>query len=225
MAERHVSEAATRIARQRAVLTRLDANGLPLERAEELLAELQRTHAVQQEHLAAIRAEQRLGLRDGDGVLISSQPTMIEQLAELHTQLAGSSAWAERLHRLTQVTRRILHADGASVAVREDGLCHYVDEDAIGPLWRGRLFPLKDCVSGWVMLNAAPAAIDDIWRDERVPAEAYRATFVRSVLLVPVGSGQPVAALGAYWSCVHQPTDDETLLLGRIARVLSGVLA
>ena len=75
------------------------------------------------------------------------------------------------------------------------------------------------------MLNRSPAVIPDIGKDERVPAEAYRATFVRSLLMVPVGAGEAVAALGAYWGHEHQPSDDEVLLLSRIACVLSGMMA
>lgn len=33
---------------------------------------------------------------------------------------------------------------------------HYVDEDAIAPLWKGECFPEFACISGWVMVHKSP---------------------------------------------------------------------
>jgi hypothetical protein len=49
-------------------------------------------------------------------------------------------------------------ADGATVALRDDDSCHYVDEDAVGPLWKGQRFPLTQCISGW---SAEPSRDDE----------------------------------------------------------------
>ena len=82
--------------------------------------------------------------------------------------------------------RELTGADGATFVLREGDYCFDADEDAIAPLWKGRRFPLKTCVSGWVMQNRKPALIKDIYEDPRVPAEAYRPTFVRSLAMVPI---------------------------------------
>ena len=38
--------------------------------------------------------------------------------------------------------RNLVDADGATFVLRDGGKCHYVDEGAIEPLWRGQRFPL-----------------------------------------------------------------------------------
>lgn len=44
--------------------------------------------------------------------------------------------------------RRLTGADGATFVLCDNDQCHYVDEDAIGPLWKGQRFPMTSCVSG-----------------------------------------------------------------------------
>ena len=100
--------------------------------------------------------------------------------------------------------RAALGADGVTFVLREGELCHYVEEDGIGPLWKGRKFPMESCISGWVMLNNQTAAIPDIFADPRVPHDAYRPTFVKSLMMTPVRAGSIVAALGA--ACVRWGT-------------------
>lgn len=54
-----------------------------------------------------------------------------------------------------------------------------------------------------------------VWynNDERIPVDAYRPTFVKSLLIVPVGKFRPVAAFGNYWSDEHVPTGYEISIL------------
>lgn len=112
--------------------------------------------------------------------------------------------------------RHLVGADGVTFILRQSDHCVYVEEDAIGPLWKGQRFPLERCVSGWVMLNGRPTVIPDIAVDARVPQEAYRATFVRSMAMVPVGS-PPLGAIGAYWATRHEATENELDTLKAIA--------
>jgi hypothetical protein len=49
------------------------------------------------------------------------------------------------------------------------------------------------------MLNAQTAVIEDIFADPRIPHDAYRPTFVRSLIMTPAGADSPAAAIGAYW--------------------------
>jgi two-component system CheB/CheR fusion protein len=98
--------------------------------------------------------------------------------------------------------RRLTASDGATFVLRDGDSCFYADEDAISPLWKGQRFPLAECISGWTMLNAATAAVPDIEKDPRVPLAVYRPTFVKSLVVVPVGD-PVVAAIGSYWGTEH----------------------
>jgi signal transduction histidine kinase len=113
--------------------------------------------------------------------------------------------------------RDLVAADGATFVLRDADRCFYADEDAIAPLWKGQRFPMKACVSGWVMMHAEPAVIPDIFADPRVPVEAYRPTFVKSMAMVPIRSSQPIGAIGVYWASSHRATPEEIELLQALA--------
>ena len=113
--------------------------------------------------------------------------------------------------------RRLTGCDGATFVLRDGGCCFYADEEAIAPLWKGLRFPLDACVSGWTMLHRQPAVIADIYADPRIPHEAYRPTFVRSLVMVPIRTREPIGAIGNYWAVSHQATSDEVLLLQALA--------
>jgi two-component system CheB/CheR fusion protein len=113
--------------------------------------------------------------------------------------------------------RHLTGADGVSFVLRAGDECHYLAENAIGPLWQGRRFPISTCISGWVMLNRAPAIVRDIYQDDRIPHDAYRPTFVKSLAMVPVRRDDPVGAIGLYWASLHTATADQV----QIAEVLA----
>ena len=113
--------------------------------------------------------------------------------------------------------RRLTGADGATFVLREGAYCHYADEDAISPLWKGQRFPIESCISGWAMVNRRPALVEDIYADDRIPHEAYRPTFVKSLALVPIRMVDPVGAIGNYWAASHRPTEQEVELLQALA--------
>ncbi|MBV9990971.1 MAG: GAF domain-containing protein [Alphaproteobacteria bacterium] len=100
---------------------------------------------------------------------------------------------------IRSTARAVCSSDGVSFVLRDGELCHYADEDAIGPLWKGQRFPMTSCISGWCMLNGKTAAVADVFEDPRIPHDAYRRTFVKSLVMAPTGSDTPVAALGVYW--------------------------
>jgi two-component sensor histidine kinase len=129
---------------------------------------------------------------------------------------------ARRIEDVVAVVRdnaRILAgADGVCFVLRDGELCHYVEENAIGPLWKGRKFPMSACISGWAMLNRATAVIPDIYRDSRIPYDAYRPTFVQSLVMVPVRRQDPIAAIGIYWSFRHTPDEECVRRIEALAR-------
>jgi signal transduction histidine kinase len=128
---------------------------------------------------------------------------------------------ARSVERIAEIVRgaarRMSGADGATFVLRDGEQCHYFDEDAIAPLWKGRRFPIEACVSGWVMRNASSTVIEDIYADPRVPVDAYRPTFVRSLAMVPIRQMAPIGAIGCYWAHHHKPTDDELWALQALA--------
>jgi signal transduction histidine kinase len=109
--------------------------------------------------------------------------------------------------------RDLTNADGVTFVLRDGECCHYVDENAITPLWKGMRFPLKSCISGWAMLNKQAAVIEDIYQDARIPLNAYKVTFVKSLVMVPIRIADPLGAIGAYWSTPHLATPEEIELL------------
>lgn len=120
-----------------------------------------------------------------------------------------------------RAARRLTGADGATFVLREEENCYYADEDAIAPLWKGRRFPLSACVSGWVMTHRQPAVVEDVFDDPRVPAEAYRPTFVKSLAVVPIREDDPIGAIGNYWARPHRATAEELRLLQVLANSAS----
>ena len=72
---------------------------------------------------------------------------------------------AENLERIERIHhesgRRLIGAHGVALVLRDGDFCHYVDEDAIGPLWKGQRFPMAACISGWSMLKQQTVCIAD----------------------------------------------------------------
>lgn len=118
-----------------------------------------------------------------------------------------------------KAARALTGADGATFVLRDGDMCFYADEEAIAPLWKGSRFPMNSCISGWAMLNRRPAVIEDIYADDRVPHDAYRPTFVKSLAMVPIRTLDPLGAIGNYWASRHLPTPAEVELLTALADV------
>lgn len=113
--------------------------------------------------------------------------------------------------------RALTGADGATLVLKEEDECYYAAEDAIAPLWQGMRFSLRDCVSGWSMAHRQAAVISDVYADARIPVEAYRPTFVKSLVMVPIRSSDPIGAIGNYWASHHEATEGEVQALQALA--------
>ncbi len=133
-------------------------------------------------------------------------------------KLAGAGAIDDVVGILRATARRLIGADGIAVILREQEQCWYVEEDAVGPLWKGQKFALASCISGWAMLHKQSVVIEDIRDDERIPQNLYQDTFVRSLLMVPVRSDDPIGAIGAYWSEPYRASEAQVQTLERLAR-------
>jgi signal transduction histidine kinase len=140
--------------------------------------------------------------------------TVVQHLSAAHTDQA--------VRDITQhAARQLLDADGATFVLRDGDHCHYVDEDAITPLWKGQRFPMSACISGWAMLNRRSVVIPDIYADPRIPHDAYRPTFVRSLIMVPIRIRDPIGAIGVYWAGHHAADPDEVALVQALADTTS----
>jgi len=128
------------------------------------------------------------------------------------------------IETVRETARSICKADGITFVLREGELCHYVEEDAIGPLWKGQKFPLSACISGWAMLNAQTAVIEDVFADPRIPYDAYLPTFVKSLIMTPVGE-KHVAAMGAYWKDARSFSDEEVAIVQNFAKMVGETLS
>jgi GAF domain-containing protein len=156
----------------------------------------------------------------------------------VETTTVNSVKWATNLLAEVQTEQQVwrilkssaraaVNADGVTVVRLERDECHYLDEDAMSPLWKGQRFPVTSCISGWVMLKVQTAVVPDIQVDSRIPQEAYRPTFVRSLAMVPITlspPGEAVGAVGAYWARSHHATADEVAALERLAAAAGAAL-
>ena len=68
------------------------------------------------------------------------------------THSLNKAGTIEEIARVLRETgRSVIGADGIALILRDGDFCHYFEEDAIGPLWRGQKFPMAACVSGWAI--------------------------------------------------------------------------
>jgi GAF domain-containing protein len=136
-------------------------------------------------------------------------------------QIGARLSTAERLEDVQQVVkvaaRRLADAHGATFVLLDRDMCYYADEDSMSPLWKGQRFPVSDCISGWAMIHRTAVTIADTRRDDRIPQEAYRPTFVRSLVMVPMLGPDPVGAIGVYWARPGQPDGGVVEALQRLA--------
>lgn len=158
------------------------------------------------------------------GVGAEAERRRLARLARAHAllvEIVKQLSLARSLDAVVDIVksgaRQLNGADGATFVLREGDHCHYVAEDAIGPLWQGRRFPLRACISGWAMLEGRAAVVPDIYADERIPADAYRPTFVKSLVMVPIRADAPIGAIGNYWAHPHEATPEEVELIQALA--------
>jgi GAF domain-containing protein len=156
-------------------------------------------------------------------LLDKSESQRVLALAEQRLKAAISREGVIEVVRST--ARLVCGADGVSFVLRDGDLCHYVEEDAIGPLWKGQRFPMSSCISGWTMTHAATVVIEDVFADPRIPYDAYLPTFVKSLIMTPVGQDSPVAALGAYWRDKRSFTGSEVAAVKTMGQLVGHALA
>lgn len=145
-------------------------------------------------------------------------------VSDAQQRLMRASNQTAVIETVRETARGIVKSDGITFILRDGDLCHYVEEDAIGPLWRGQRFPLSSCISGWAMLHAQTAVISDVFEDPRIPYDAYLPTFVKSLIMTPVGD-KHVAAMGAYWKEKRNFTDMEVMTVKAYGAIVGRALS
>lgn len=155
---------------------------------------------------------------------LATESSSVDALIDVVQELSSARQLGEITQIVRSAARRLTGADGATIALRDGDCCHFVDEDAIAPLWKGQRIALDQSVSGWTMLNREAAVIEDVYADERVPHDLYRSTFVASLAAVPVRTADPVGAIAAYWAERHAPGEREVALLQSLADATAAAL-
>jgi PAS domain S-box-containing protein len=166
----------------------------------------------------AEREREQLLVREQEARTEAERRLRESQLLAEATQLFSASLQVrDLLPVVCRSAREIANADGAAFILREGDRVHYVEEDAVAPLWKGQLFPINDRISGWAILEHKPAIIEDVYADDRVQAQTYEPTFVKSLLIVPVRGHDPLEAIGVYWARNHRADEREVALLEALA--------
>lgn len=148
----------------------------------------------------------------------------MEKLVEVVQLLSLARDLPAVMDIVRHAARALTGADGATFVLRDNDKCFYAEEDAISPLWKGQRFPMSVCISGWAMINRQPAVIEDIYADPRIPADAYRPTFVRSLAMVPIRTLDPIGAIGNYWATQYRPTPEQVKVLQALADITAVTL-
>jgi signal transduction histidine kinase len=143
------------------------------------------------------------GMLDRDATVGAEEGPSSAQLARLVRavqDLSRARSLPDVQRVVGKAARDLASADGATFVLRDGDQVHYAEEDAIGPLWKGRRFPIDACISGWSMKQGSAVVIEDVRLDDRIPQDAYRPTFVRSLVVVPIRPEEPLGAIGTYWA-------------------------
>jgi two-component system CheB/CheR fusion protein len=145
-------------------------------------------------------------------------------IAQARAGLVAADSQAAVIEAVRRHARGICNSDGITFVLRDGDTCHYVEEDAIGPLWKGQKFPLSTCISGWAMTHGETAVIEDVFADPRIPYDAYLPTFVKSLIMTPVGT-RNVAAMGAYWKNKRKFSDQKVATVKTFSALVGGALS
>lgn len=120
-------------------------------------------------------------------------------LADTVRAMAQAATDAEVVALAQAAARRIARADGITIVKRIGEETDYLAEDTVEPLWAGLQFPIDKCLAGRAMTEERTIVVPDITHVEDIPLNVYLATFIRSLVAVPIGDHPPTHAICAYW--------------------------
>ncbi len=145
---------------------------------------------------------------------------LIEDLENLTISVKELSS-ARDLDSILKIVRESIHdltgADGSAFIMRDGDFCFYADSDTIATQWIGQRVSLSNSIGGWAMLNKQPAISEDIYTDSRVYIDFYKSSAVKSLVMIPVNTQDPIGAIANYWVEEHIPSPVEIQLLQTLA--------
>ncbi|MBI4854582.1 MAG: GHKL domain-containing protein [Acidobacteria bacterium] len=143
----------------------------------------------------------------------------MEKLVKTMQELSMADSLDQIMSIVKIAARELSVADGVSFVLREAEQCFYADESTISPLWKGKKLPLTDCIAGWSIINRSSTVIEDVYKDERIKKDLYKNTFVRSLLVIPVKTINPIGAIICYWANYHKPTIEKIKIIQALADI------
>lgn len=146
-------------------------------------------------------------------------------LAETVHEMTRSRSAADVVALAHRAARRIAHADGITIVKRIGEETDYLAEDTIETLWTGLQFPIDKCLAGRAMTEERTIIVPDITHVENIPLNVYLATFIRSLVAVPIGDHRPTHAICAYWKETRPIDPDALLLFEVLARGMGAAFA
>ena len=75
------------------------------------------------------------------------------------------------------------------------------------------------------MIHGKQACISNVFVDERIPQEAYKRTFVKSLVMTPMASSDAKGAMGVYWAKNYDLPESTRAELTELARMVGANLA
>jgi len=141
----------------------------------------------------------------------------LEALLEARDRLGEARRMEDIARVASRAARRLGRAEAAAFVLREGDQCHYLEEYADSPLWKGQRFPMNASIGGWAMLNKRSAFVPDTGCDDRVSAGEIPTASVRSLVMVPIGMDDPLGAIGIHWSRLRSVGEEEMALYLKLA--------
>lgn len=148
-----------------------------------------------------------------------------ECLLEALDHLSHARHLEEIAGLVSRAARRLGKAEAGTFALRDGDQCYILEEDAAAPHWKGQRFPMEASLGGWAMLNKRTALVTDVDTDPRLFVEGYQAALVKSLVMVPIGSDDPIGAIGIHWSRPRSVGDDEMALYLKLADATASAVA
>lgn len=146
-------------------------------------------------------------------------------LGQTMTRLEAQSTEAGVIEVIRSVARAIAQAEGITIVKRIGDRTEFIAEDAAERLWTGLQFEIDKCLAGRAMTEAQSVIVPDITIVENIHLNAYLATFIRSLIAVPIGEGHPTHAICAYWRDSGPIDADTVTLIEALSRAMAAALA
>ncbi|MFC3607417.1 PAS domain S-box protein [Stutzerimonas tarimensis] len=157
--------------------------------------------------------------------LARKRAARLELLSEVIEGAPLARDLSELIGIVAGAARRLTGADGVSVVLPGQELCHVTPEMAPQFACGGRSFALAECVADWAMSAGETIVIPDVEQEPRLTKDLCRPNLARSLIVVPVlAEDQAIAAVGAYWSNPRTADSEEVSTLEALARTAAAVI-